>query len=360
MEEGEPLNQNIQNQEITGQSGSTERHSRQELYDLSDAQSQNSNMKLFSTGNIQSNQQMDINIGIMENPIMPQGNQNIYQNPMSGRIMDARQRLQMQNNKMVCQRCLTCYGNFCNVLCFCSNMMCKNNVVIIPTGTAGIQLKYGKFHKILPSGTYYINGCTDEIRLVDTKTQIQDINNVFLLTREQISVTINAYVAFRIVDPFQSTFGIQNLKTCISDVTSSILKSLVGKNTLSDILRKQSEVAQILRSQLEKYLRPSGIIISNAELTSFSVGSDMQNRLAIAAVAKRDYESRKLISESEVQCAKMYNKAAALMNKNKGTLELTYFETLKEISEHDTHTVIMPSKMIFLHHKKNQKDGNKK
>jgi len=69
----------------------------------------------------------------------------------------------------------------------------------------------------------------------------------------------------------------------------------------------------------------------------------------MAAVAERDIQSRKLIAESELQCAKMYNKAAELMNQSKGTLELTYFETLKEIAHNDTQTTILPSKMIFLH-----------
>jgi hypothetical protein len=60
-------------------------------------------------------------------------------------------------------------------------------------------------------------------------------------------------------------------------------------------------------------------------------------------------ESRKLIAESELECAKMYSKTAELMKSNKGTLELTYFETLKEISDNRTHAMILPSKMIFLH-----------
>jgi hypothetical protein len=98
-------------------------------------------------------------------------------------------------------------------------------------------------------------------------------------------------------------------------------------------------------------LRPAGIVICNAELTGFSVGGEMQYRLAMSAVAERDIQSRKLIAESELECAKMYNKSAELMNQNKGTLELTYFETLKEISDNNAHTLIMPSKMIFLDHK---------
>ena len=77
----------------------------------------------------------------------------------------------------------------------------------------------------------------------------------------------------------------------------------------------------------------------------------MQYRLAMSAVAERDIQSRKLIAESELECAKMYNKSAELMNQYKGTLELTYFETLKEISDNNAHTLIMPSKMIFLDHK---------
>ena len=59
-------------------------------------------------------------------------------------------------------------------------------------------------------------------------------------------------------------------------------------------------------------------------------------------------ESRRLIAESELECAKLYNKTAELMKSNKGTLELTYFETLKEISDNRTHAMILPSKMIFL------------
>lgn len=369
MEEGQPLNE--QNQE------QVRRHTRDGIYDLSDEQSQSYNMQIFGVGNPSLSNPSTFNNsaatqngmvnrnapmggmfanrmgGRMNNPNMPMGSNDPYnpnQNIMSGRIMDARQRLQMQNqgNQMVCQECVEYCGSICNVAFFCTNMCLKNNVVTIPTGMAGIQLKYGQFDKILPSGTYYINNCIHKIKQVDIKTQIQDIFNVHLLTREQISVTINAYVAFRIIDPFQAEYGISGLRTCISDMGSSILKTVVARNSLPDILRKQSEVARIMRNELEKFLRPAGVIINNAELTSFSVSGDMQNRLAMAAVAERDIQSRKLIAESELECAKMYNKAAELMKQNKGTLELTYFETLKEIAEHKTHTVIMPSKMIFL------------
>jgi len=96
-----------------------------------------------------------------------------------------------------------------------------------------------------------------------------------LLTREQISVGIDAYVAFRIIDPFQATYGVQNLNSCIQDIAGSILKNIITKNNLPDILRKESEVAQVMRSDLERFLRPAGIIICNAELTSFSVGGEM-------------------------------------------------------------------------------------
>ena len=178
---------------------------------------------------------------------------------------------------------------------------------------AGIKLKYGLLDKILPAGTYYYNKCVEEIKLVDIKTQILDISNVRLLTEEQISVTIDAYVAFKIVDPFQATYGIQGFQTQIINVGSSILKTYMVQNKLIDILSKQIEVAKMMRSELEKLFRPAGVVICNAELTSFSVGDEMQNRLAMAAVAERDLQSRKLIAVSELECAKMYNKAADLM-----------------------------------------------
>lgn len=139
---------------------------------------------------------------------------------------------------MVCQGLIAGIGSCWNFTCFCCNMCTKNNVVTIPTGNAGIKLKAGLFDSILPAGIYYINKCIEEIKLVNIKTQIVDILRVQLMTREQIAVQINAYVAYKIVDPFQASFGVQGLESCIFDVASSILKNIISRNTLSDILRK--------------------------------------------------------------------------------------------------------------------------
>lgn len=244
--------------------------------------------------------------------------------------------------------CLKLCGNFFNTLCFPCNMCCDKNTITISQGSAGILMEQGEFKKILPPGFYYYNTCLNNIILVSLKTKTMDILGASLLTSDNMSVSLQLVVAYKIVDPYLATFAVDNPTMVIRDISLGLIKRVVGKFKFQSLLHEQENLTSEFRSKLEKILRKAGIIVPFTDITGINIPQSMVSTMATTAISQREAAAKQLIAESEKQSSTMLKRAGEIMGLNKNSVSLMYFDTLKKISAKDNHTVILPDGMVYL------------
>lgn len=244
--------------------------------------------------------------------------------------------------------CLKLCGNYFNTLCFCCNMCCDKNTITISQGSAGILMEQGEFKKVLPPGYYYYNSCLNNVIIVSLKTKTMDILGASLLTSDNMSVSLQLVVAYKVVDPYLATFAVDNPAMVIRDISLGLIKRVVGKFKFQSLLHQQDNVISQFRSKLENILRKAGIIVPFADITGINIPQSMVTTMATTAISRREAAAKQLIAESEKQSSMMLKRAGEIMGLNKNSVSLMYFDTLKKIAAQDNHTVILPDGMIYL------------
>lgn len=284
---------------------------------------------------------------------LPQGNFNPSQpqntDPGQGYFRDPRLRARNPNGTASDNiTCLKFGGNFCNVLCFPCNMCCNKNTITISLGTAGIMMEQGEFKKILPPGFYYYNNCLHNIIIVSLKTKTLDLNGASLLTSDNMSVSLQVVIGYKVVDPYLATFAVDNLPMVIRDISLGLIKRVVGGFKFQALLHSQGKLMEEFRSGLERILRKAGVIVPFADVTEINIPQSMVSTMATSAISQKESEAKQLIAESERQSSMMLKRAGEIMGKNKSSVNLMYFDTLKKIAEYDNHTIILPDGMVYV------------
>ena len=142
-------------------------------------------------------------------------------------------------------------------------------------------------------------------------------------------------------------YAVANIDFLIKDLATGILKRLINKNTFRTILLKKMEISQEIQKKLQRYMEKGGVLIPFSDITQILMASSMQETIAQAAISKKQAESMRITAESEVRGAELLKQAGEIMNENKSSINLKYFETLRDIADNWNHTVILPDGIAF-------------
>lgn len=209
--------------------------------------------------------------------------------------------------------------------------------------------KKGIFESVIPPGFYYYNNCLYEITRVSLKAQFLEINGVNqgLLTNDNLTVYLSAVVNYRIVDPFLATFAVDNMTKIMDDISSGILKRIMGRNKIEEIVNDPYDISTQFKKELNNAMSPAGVKIIFAGIYQFGIPSSMVQSMAQSAISRREADAKRVIAQGEVESSKLLKKTAEIMNENKSSINLKYFETLRSISENNNTTILLPDKMIY-------------
>lgn len=205
----------------------------------------------------------------------------------------------------------------------------------------GLLQRFGKYVKTVKPGLQYMNPCTEEILKVDIKTHIIDLAKQLILTRDNISISIDASVYFRIVDTKKATYRVKDVREAVQYLTFSSLRNTCGQHTLQDLLEKRLEVTSTIRQNVEEHVDEWGVKIENIFIKDILLSSDLQFALSSAAKERRIAESKIISAKADVEAAKLMKEAADILD-NKAAMQIRYLETLSQISRSNN------SRLIFL------------
>ena len=175
------------------------------------------------------------------------------------------------------------------------------------------------------------------LRLVAMDVPAQDV-----ITRDNVSVKVNAVVYFRVMDPTNATIEVENFLFATSQLSQTTLRSVCGQVELDELLSERDKINAQLQSILDKHTDPWGIKVTTVEVKHIDLPQEMQRAMAKQAEAERERRAKVINAEGEYQAANRLAEAAEIISKHPEALQLRYLQTLREISAENNSTTLFP------------------
>jgi regulator of protease activity HflC (stomatin/prohibitin superfamily) len=192
-------------------------------------------------------------------------------------------------------------------------------------------------------GVIFLVPFFDKMVRVDLRTVTFDVPPQDVITRDNVTLKVNAVIYFRVVDPLKSVVAIENYLYATSQLSQTTLRSVLGQVDLDELLSQRDSLNHKLQAILDTQTDPWGIKVTHVEVKQIDLPPEMQRAMARQAEAERERRAKIIAAEGEFQAAKQLQAAAEEMSKNSTTLSLRYLQTLKEVSgQPGTHTIVFP------------------
>jgi len=182
----------------------------------------------------------------------------------------------------------------------------------------------------------------DRMVRVSLRTVVLDVPPQDIITRDNVSVKVNAVVFFRVIDPRLAILEVENFHYATSQLAQTTLRSVLGQAELDDLLAERERLNQDLQRILDKQTDPWGVKVSAVEVKHVDLPADMQRAIAKQAEAEREKRAKIIHADGELSASEKLSQAAAVINREPLAITLRYLQTLTEISAEKNSTIIFP------------------
>ncbi len=212
----------------------------------------------------------------------------------------------------------------------------------------GVIFRLGR---VLPQpkgpGLIFVFKPFDSLVRVALRTIVLDVPPQDVITKDNVSVKVNAVVYFRVFNPLNAVLQVENYIYATSQLSQTTLRSILGQVELDELLSEREKLNQQLQSVLDLHTDPWGIKVSLVEIKGVDLPQDMQRAMALQAQAEREKRSKVINATGEYQAAQTLADAAEIMAQNPITMQLRYLQTLTQISAENASTIVFPVPMEF-------------
>lgn len=196
----------------------------------------------------------------------------------------------------------------------------------------GIVLRLGKFHRTMNPGLRVIIPYIDRMMKVDVRTTPMDIPKQEVITKDNVTVNVDAVVYYRVLDPKKAVLETTNYSYATSTFAQTALRDITGNFELDEILSKRDEISSQIKEIVDKQTDKWGIDIENVKLQNIELPPDMKRAMAKQAEAERERRAAIISAEGEKSAADAVAKAAELLAKTPGGIQIRTLQTLEKIS----------------------------
>ncbi|MBA4417556.1 MAG: hypothetical protein C0392_06570 [Syntrophus sp. (in: bacteria)] len=182
----------------------------------------------------------------------------------------------------------------------------------------------------------------DRMVKVSLRTVVLDIPPQDVITRDNVTIKVNAVVYFRVVDSLKAIIDVENYLYATSQLSQTTLRSVLGQAELDDLLAHREKINERLQEILDTHTESWGIKVSNVEVKNVDLPQEMQRAIARQAEAERERRAKIIGAEGEFQASTKLAEASDILSKNPMALQLRYMQTLIEISQEKNSTIIFP------------------
>ena len=217
-----------------------------------------------------------------------------------------------------------------------------NTIKILKEYERGVIFFLGRFQAVKGPGLIILIPGIQKMTRVDLRIIVLDVPTQDVISRDNVSVKVNAVVYFRIVDPEKAIIRVANVFEATSQLSQTTLRSVLGQHELDDMLTERDKLNTDLQSILDQRTDNWGIKVANVEIKHIDLDESMIRSIAQQAVAERARRAKIINAEGEKQAATMLAEAARTLAQEEQALQLRYLQTLKEISNEKTNTIVFP------------------
>ena len=204
----------------------------------------------------------------------------------------------------------------------------------------GILFSFGKYTKILEPGWTIVLPIVQSYRKVDIRTKAVDVPEQEAITKDNVSIKINAVIYYKVVDAGKAICEVENFYYAVGQLAQTTMRNAVGSVTLDELLSQREKISTEICDVIDKATDPWGIKVENVELKDVSLPEEMTRVIAKVAEAEREKAAVITKAAGEVEAAENLSKAANMMGSTPGALHLRTLSTLNDLSSDQSNTVI--------------------
>jgi regulator of protease activity HflC (stomatin/prohibitin superfamily) len=206
----------------------------------------------------------------------------------------------------------------------------------------GVVFLLGKFWKVKGPGLILIVPGIQQMVKVDLRTVTMDVPSQDVISRDNVSVKVNAVIYFRVVDPAKAIIQVENFLMATSQLAQTILRSVLGKHELDDMLAEREKLNVDIQKALDVQTDAWGIKVANVELKHVDLNETMVRAIAKQAEAERERRAKVIHAEGELQASEKLAQAATVLAREPQAIQLRYLETLTVIAADKNSTIVFP------------------
>ncbi len=223
-----------------------------------------------------------------------------------------------------------------------------NTIKILKEYERGVIFFLGRFQVVKGPGLIILIPGLQKMVKVDLRVIVMDVPTQDVISRDNVSVKVNAVIYFRIVDPEKAIIRVANVFEATSQLSQTTLRSVLGQHELDDMLAERDKLNTDIQGLLDQRTNDWGIKVSNVEIKHVDIDESMIRAIAQQAEAERARRARIINAEGERQSAKILAEAAHMLAQEEHALQLRYLQTLKEIANERTNTIVFPLPLEFV------------
>jgi regulator of protease activity HflC (stomatin/prohibitin superfamily) len=206
----------------------------------------------------------------------------------------------------------------------------------------GVIFRLGRLIGAKGPGIIFIIPGVDKLLRISLRTVTMDIPPQDVITRDNVSIKVNAVVYFRVMDPNRAVVEVENYLYATSQLAQTTLRSVVGQAELDELLSQREKINITLQDILDKHTEPWGIKVSLVETKQVDLPDEMRRAIARQAEAERERRAKIIHAEGEAQAAEKLAAAADVIGKNPAAIQLRFLQTLTEVATEKNSTTIFP------------------
>jgi len=212
----------------------------------------------------------------------------------------------------------------------------------------GVIFMLGRFWKVKGPGLILVIPVIQQMVRVDLRTLVFDVPSQDVISRDNVSVKVNAVIYFRVVDPQKAIINVENFYNATSQLAQTTLRSVLGQHELDEMLAERESLNSDIQTILDAQTDAWGIKVANVEIKHVDLNESMIRAIAKQAEAERERRAKIIHAQGEMQAAEKLVEAATILSQQPQAIQLRYMQTLTEIAGDKSSTIVFPLPMDLI------------
>nr|WP_299242116.1 slipin family protein [uncultured Halomonas sp.] len=216
------------------------------------------------------------------------------------------------------------------------------SIRILPEYKRGVVFFLGRYQAVKGPGLFIIIPIIQKMEVVDLRVVTMDVPEQDVISRDNVTVRVNAVLYFRVVDPEKAIIQVENFTVATSQLAQTTLRSVLGKHDLDEMLSERDKLNDDIQEIIDTQTEEWGIKVANVEIKHVDLDESMIRAIARQAEAERERRAKVIHAEGELQASKKLVEAANVMSGNTASLQLRYLQTMSDMSNKNASTIVFP------------------